>query len=64
MFVRRKQEVKNCKFCKRNGILESNVLDSNKSKISILLEELYIFIIAPLYNTIIMIISLFIEDLL
>lgn len=45
MFVRKKQEVKNCKFCKRNGILESNVLDSNKSKISILLEELYIFII-------------------
>lgn len=43
MFVRKRQEVKNCKFCKRTGTLKSNVLDFNKSKISILFEELYLF---------------------
>ena len=32
MFVRKRQEVKDYKICKRNGVLESNVLDSNKSK--------------------------------
>lgn len=45
MFVRKRQEIKDCKNCKRNGILKSNELDSNKSRISILFEELYIFII-------------------
>lgn len=45
MFIRKRQEIKDCKFCKRTGTLKSNVLDFNKSKISIVFEEIYLFVL-------------------